>query len=156
VCQATSARPPEIEGVFEAGRVAPVGLVALPGGCLAAALGVGHSAQRDDLEPAGIELGTQPGAEAPVDSEGGGEGRRQPEAHAEGVDSEPCADRGGVRVETVDHGGQVARRTDVDPGTQVDEPAGTVTQTHQSPPWTGTPVHVHVHSRVLTVPVWTK
>nr|BFE75758.1 hypothetical protein GCM10020092_090590 [Actinoplanes digitatis] len=138
----------EVEGVFQPGRVAPVGV-------LVAALGVGRSAQRADLEPAGVELGTQPGTGAAVDREGGGEGGREPEAHPEGLHTEAITDCG-VRVEVFDDGREIPGGPHVRAVAQVDDPARSVAQTHQNPSWSGASlVHSHVHRFVLR-PVWIK
>jgi hypothetical protein len=74
------------------------------GGQLAATLAEGRAAQRNDLEAAGVELGTKPGAGAALDGQGGGERGGKPEVHTERVDAEAGPD-GAVGVELADDAG---------------------------------------------------
>ena len=103
---------------------------------LAAALGVGHAAQRDDLEPAGVEFGTQPGAGAPVDGEGGGEGGRAARGSRRGCRRPAGHGRRAYVSSCSTTAGQVPRGPHVGAVAQVDDPARVVAQPHQNPPRT--------------------
>ena len=88
----------EVQGVLAAGGFGP------RGGQLAATLAEGRAAQRNDLEAAGVELGTKPGAGATLDGQGGGERGGKPEVHTERVHTEAGPD-GAVRDELCDDAG---------------------------------------------------